>query len=197
MVMFMSWWCLLRIRLELSGLDISLYSDTFWVNHTLFSFLHIISQNMITLLILVAMDIVNMAFCGAYITEMPVPGKEIEWSCICVSMVPILPLSTIFHMKVEAVLTVWYFVSFILFFSIKLYTTYTCFVVRSELLFVLVFCVALCFVVLLVFVLFRVCPKMPVPLDRPIFISSSVFYNVYCRVKLLLFAIEYFILLQT
>ena len=52
------------------------------------------------------MDIVNMAFCGAYITEMPVPGKEIEWSCICVSMVPILPLSTIFHMKVEAVLTV-------------------------------------------------------------------------------------------
>ena len=61
---------------------------------------------MITLLILVAMDIVNMAFCGAYITEMPVPGKEIEWSCICVSRVPILPLYTIFHMKVEAVLTV-------------------------------------------------------------------------------------------
>ena len=87
--------------------------------------------------------------------------------------------------------------SFILFFSIKLYTTYTCFVVRSELLFVLVFCVSLCFVVLLVFVLFLVCPKMPVPLDCPIFISSSVFYNVYCRVKLLLFAIEYFILLQT
>jgi hypothetical protein len=111
--------------------------------------------------------------------------------------VPILPLSTIFQMKVEAVLTVWYFVSFILFFSIKLYTTYTCFVVRSELLFVLVFCVALCFVVLLVFVLFLVCPKMPVSLDRPIFISSSVFYNVYCRVKFLLFAIEYFILLQT
>ena len=108
----------------------------------------------------------------------------------------ILPLSTIFQMNVEAVLTVGYFVSFILFFSIKLYTTYTCFVVRSELLFVLVFCVALCFVVLLVFVLFLVCPKMPVPLDCPIFISSSIFY-VYCRVKLLLFVIEYFILLQT
>jgi hypothetical protein len=61
---------------------------------------------MITLLILVAMDIVNIAFCGAYITEMPVPGKEIEWSCICVLRVPILPLSTIFQMKVEAVLTV-------------------------------------------------------------------------------------------
>ena len=58
----------------------------------------------------------------------------------------------------------------------------------------------LCFIVLrclIVFVLFLVCPKMPVPLDCPIFISSSVFYNVYCRVKLLLFAIEYFILLQT
>ena len=39
---------------------------------------------MITLLILVAMDIVNIAFRGAYITEMPVPGKESEWSYICV-----------------------------------------------------------------------------------------------------------------
>jgi hypothetical protein len=35
--------------------------------------LHIISQNMITQLIVVAMDIVDMAFRGAYITEMPVP----------------------------------------------------------------------------------------------------------------------------
>ena len=61
---------------------------------------------MITLLILVAMDIVNIAFRGAYITEMPVPDKEIEWSYICVSRVPILPLSTIFLMDVEAVLTV-------------------------------------------------------------------------------------------
>jgi hypothetical protein len=61
---------------------------------------------MITLLILVAMDIVNTAFRGAYITEMPVPDKEIEWAYICVSRVPILPLSTIFQMDVEAVLTV-------------------------------------------------------------------------------------------
>ena len=61
---------------------------------------------MITLLILVAMDIVDMAFRGAYITEMPVPGKESEWAYICVSRVPILPLSTIFQMDVEAVLTV-------------------------------------------------------------------------------------------
>jgi hypothetical protein len=57
---------------------------------------------MIMLLILVAMDIVNTAFRGVYITEMPVPDKEIEW----VSRVPILPLSTIFQMDVEAVLTV-------------------------------------------------------------------------------------------
>jgi hypothetical protein len=71
---------------------------------------------MITLLILVAMDIVNIAFRGAYITEMPVPDKESEWAYICVSGVLILPLSTIFQMDVEAVLAVWYFVSFILFF---------------------------------------------------------------------------------
>jgi hypothetical protein len=51
-------------------------------------------------------DIVNKAFCGAYISEMPVPGKEIEWAYICVSWVLILPLSTIFQMDVEAVLTV-------------------------------------------------------------------------------------------
>ena len=70
---------------------------------------------MITLLILVAMDIVNIAFRGAYITEMPEPCQESERSCICVSRVPILPLSTIFQMDVEAVLTVWYFQSFILF----------------------------------------------------------------------------------
>ena len=61
---------------------------------------------MIMLLILVAMDIVNTAFRGAYITEMPVPDKESEWAYICVSRVPILPLSTIFLMDVEAVLTV-------------------------------------------------------------------------------------------
>jgi hypothetical protein len=61
---------------------------------------------MIMLLILVAMDIVNTAFRGAYITEMPVPDKESEWAYICVSRVPILPLSTIFQMDVEAVLTV-------------------------------------------------------------------------------------------
>jgi hypothetical protein len=34
---------------------------------------------MITLLILVAMDIANIAFHGAYITEMPVPDKESEF----------------------------------------------------------------------------------------------------------------------
>ena len=61
---------------------------------------------MITLLILVAMDIVNIAFHGVYITEMPVPDKESEWSYIWVSRVPILTLSTIFQMNVEAVLTV-------------------------------------------------------------------------------------------
>ena len=61
---------------------------------------------MIMLLILVAMDIVNTAFRGAYISEMPVPDKESEWAYICVSRVPILPLSTIFLMDVEAVLTV-------------------------------------------------------------------------------------------
>ena len=60
----------------------SLYSNAFKVNHTLLSFLHIISQNMITLLILVAMDIANIAFHGAYITE--IPYKESEWSYICV-----------------------------------------------------------------------------------------------------------------
>jgi hypothetical protein len=113
-----------------------------------------------------------------------------------VSRVPILTLSTIFQMDVEAVLTVWYVVSHFIF-SIKLYTTYTCFVVGSVLFFVLVFCVVLCFVVLLVFVLCLVCPKMPVPLDCPFLISTSVFYNVYCRARLLLFTIEYFILLQT
>jgi hypothetical protein len=37
---------------------------------------------MITLLILVAMDIANIAFHGAYITE--IPYKESEWSYICV-----------------------------------------------------------------------------------------------------------------
>ena len=66
-------------------------------------------------------------------------------------------------------------------FSIKLYTTYTCFVVGSVLFFVLVFCVVLCFFALLVFVLCLVCSKMPVPLDCPFLISTSVFYNVYCR----------------
>ena len=72
---------------------------------------------MITLLILVAIDIVNIAFYGAFITEMPVPDEESEWSCICVSRVPILPLSTIFQMNVEAVPTVWYVLYFILFVS--------------------------------------------------------------------------------
>ena len=61
---------------------------------------------MITLLILVAMDIANIAFRGAYITEMPVPGKESEWAYICVSRVPMLTLSNIFQIDVEAVLTV-------------------------------------------------------------------------------------------
>ena len=56
----------------------------------------------------------------------------------------------------------------------------------SVLLFVLVFCVVLCLVVLFVFILCLVCPKMPVPLDCPFLISTSVFYNVYCRAKLLL-----------
>ena len=72
---------------------------------------------MITLLILVAIDIVNIVFHGAYITEMPVPGEESERSCICVSRVPILPLSTIFQMDVGAVPTVWYVLSFNLFVS--------------------------------------------------------------------------------
>ena len=72
---------------------------------------------MITLLILVAMDIVNIAFHGAYITGMPVPDEESERSCICVSRVPILLLSTIFQLDVEAVPTVWYVLSFILFIS--------------------------------------------------------------------------------
>jgi hypothetical protein len=52
------------------------------------------------------MDIVNIAFRRVYISEMPVPDKESEWAYICVSRVPILPLSTIFQMDVEAVLTV-------------------------------------------------------------------------------------------
>ena len=116
------------------------------------------------------MDIVKITFRGAYITEMPVPGKEREWAYICVSRVPILPLSTIFQMDVEAVLTV-IFCVFHFIFSIKLYTTYTCFVVGSELLFVSGLC--------------------------PFLISTSVVYNAYCRARLLLFTIEYFILLQT
>jgi hypothetical protein len=61
---------------------------------------------MVTLLILVTMDIANIGFRGAYITEMLVPGEESEWAYICVSRVSILPLSTIFQMDVEAVLTV-------------------------------------------------------------------------------------------
>ena len=76
------------------------------MNHTLLSFLHIISENMTTLLILVAMDIVNIAIHGAYITGMPVPDKDSELAYICVSRVPILPLSPVFLMDVEAVLTV-------------------------------------------------------------------------------------------
>ena len=47
--------------LHVQLVDISLYLDAFLVNNILLSFLHIISQNMITLFILVAMDIVNIA----------------------------------------------------------------------------------------------------------------------------------------
>jgi hypothetical protein len=47
------------------------------------------------------------------------------------------------------------------------------------LLFALFFCVVLCFFVLLVFVLFLVCPKMLVPLDCPFLISTSVFYIAF------------------
>jgi hypothetical protein len=45
--------------------------------------------------------------------EAPVLSQETERSCICVLVVPILPLSTIFLMDFGAVPTVWYFLSLI------------------------------------------------------------------------------------
>jgi hypothetical protein len=43
----------------------------------------------------------------------------------------------------------------------------------------LVLCVALCFFVLFVFVLYLVCPMLPVSLHCPFLIAPSVFSNVY------------------
>ena len=50
-----------------------------------------------------------------FFTEVPAPSQESEWSCICVLGVSILPLSTIFLLDFRTVLTVWYFLLFILF----------------------------------------------------------------------------------
>ena len=57
------------------------------------------------------------------------------------------------------------------------------FVVGSELLVVLVFCVVVCFYVLFVFVLCLVCPILPVSLDCPFLITPSVFSNDYLNFR--------------
>jgi len=44
--------------------------------------------------------------------DLPVPSQESEWSCICVSGVSILPLSTILTFDFGVVPTVWYFCVF-------------------------------------------------------------------------------------
>ena len=49
-----------------------------------------------------------------------------------------------------------------------------------------VFSVVLCFLVLFVFVLCLVCPMLPVSLDCPFLIASSVFSNVYFHFIMLL-----------
>jgi hypothetical protein len=54
-----------------------------------------------------------------------------------------------------------------------------CFFVGFMFVIFLVFCVALCFCVLFIFVLCLVCPMLPVSLDCPFLIATSVFSNVY------------------